>query len=258
MDDMQIPVKFKNREGLVLRGFVHKPKRYDTAVIVLHGFPGSCNGHSAPPAARMLERAGFLALRFSFSGSPPSDGRFEDKLMSKEADDIKYAIDFLEKNYLFKRLVLFGHSTGAIDAALYAHRDKRIDRLILTGGSGNLKEAVRYDFTDEQVRDFWSKGYMTYHRIGKWTYGKKLKKAFYDEFFRLDVLGSLHKFRKPVLIVHGGNDEAVRPDKDPYELYNAANKPKRLVIIKGSDHSFSKPRHRAQLAHYVLRFIREK
>ena len=177
--------------------------------------------------------------------------------MSKEVKEVKYAIDFLEKNFPFKKLVLIGHSTGAIDAALYAHQDKRVDKLIILGGVSNLKQAVRYDFSDQQVHDFWTKGYITYNKSGTWYHKKRLKKAFYDEFFTLDIPKAIKEYHNPVLIVHGSEDEAV-PAKEGYELYQIANKPKKLAIIKGADHRFTKKRHQIKLLWHIHRFIRKR
>ena len=253
---MQKAVEFKNSDGLTLRGFVYEPKKYDTAIVFLHGFPANCKYIVASNMGNYLERLGYLFLCFDFNGTDTSDGKFEDKLMSKEVKDVKYAIDFLSKNYKFNKLIIIGHSTGAIDAALYSYKDKRVDKLILLGGVGNLKQAVRYDFSDEDVHDFKTKDYIIYKNKNHWTYNKKLKRSFYDEFFTLDVLGSLHKFKKPVLIIHGSKDESVPVEKDPQELYSAANEPKKLIIINGADHKFSKLRHGLKVLYYINKFIK--
>ena len=253
---MMQKVEFKNKKGLTLKGFVHEPKKYNTAVVFLHGFPGDCGSKTSSRGAKTFEKLGYLVLRFDFSGTNKSDGKFEDKLMSEEVNDIKCAVNFLQKNYKYKKLILIGFSTGAIDAALYAHMDKRVNKVVLAGGVGKLNEAVRYDFTDEQVRDFWTKGYIIYKRKGHWTYKKRLKKSFYDEFFKLDVLGSLKKFKGAVLILHGEKDEAVPVNKDPHELYRAANQPKKLVILKGADHRFIKTEHWKKAVKEIERFIK--
>ena len=148
-------ISFQNGRGLTLRGLLHVPQKYETAVIFLHGFPSNCHGFTATRIREALEKTKNLFLRFDFSHTDSSEGRFEDKLMSKEVEDIKYAIDFVEKSYGFRKLVLMGHSTGAIDATLYAHRDKRINKLILMGAVSDTTHAAHYDFTDLQVRDFW-------------------------------------------------------------------------------------------------------
>jgi pimeloyl-ACP methyl ester carboxylesterase len=250
-------IKFQNGQNLTLRGFIHEPDSFETAVIFLHGFPASNNYPVSTRIGDSLEKLNYLVLRFEFSGTNSSDGQLENKLMSNEVKDIKYAVDFIQSNYKFNKLILVGYSTGAIDAAIYAYQDSRIDKLVLLGGVGNLKEAVRYDFSDEQVSEFLSDGHITFKRENYWTYNKKLSKAFYDEFFTLDVLGSLSKFEKQVLIVHGEYDEDVPSSKDPIEL-NAVAKNSRLVIIKNADHKFLKAEHWEELIGEVDNFIVSK
>ena len=246
-------VAFKNKRGLVLRGHLHIPRFYDTAVVFCHGFPSSSRGHSATRIGRDLGTR-YLTLRFDFSGTPVSDGKFEDKLMSREVEDIRSAIDFLVKHYSFKQLALIGHSTGAIDAALYAHSDKRINKLILTSAVHDLANAARYDFTDYQMYEFWKKGFITYHRPTHWVNGKKLNKKFYDEFFTLDIPYAIKKYHKPLLIIHG-EDDTIPWDKEGYALYKLANHSKKFVLIKGADHSFSAPREWRSVVRHIIRFI---
>ena len=247
-------IYFKNQKGQKLRGFIHEPKKFDTAIIVLHGFPGTCTGKRVTGTCKKLEKKGYLAMRFDFSGTNISDGKFENKLMSQEVKELKYAIDFLKKNYKFNKLVLHGHSTGAIDAALYAYKDKRINKLILTGATDDLKKSARFDFTDEMVHDFWTKGYVTYKTPGYWTTGKKLRKAFYDEFFTLSIPKAIKKFKRPLLIIHGNKDDAV-PIERAKSLFLMANKPKKLVILKNCDHKFSQRGKLDEFIKIIIKFI---
>ena len=257
-------VAFLNHRKLVLRGVIHVPKRYDTAIVFLHGFPGHMDGYSKR-FAMAFARKGYLCLRFNFSGTDTSDGKFEEKTMSEEVRDIRAAIDFVTTHYPTKRLVLYGHSTGAIDASLYAHTDKRLHGLVLSGAVSDLKHAVRYDFSDEQVHEFWTKGY-TYKCPTKprkkkhmwlWRANRgKLHKKYYDEFFSLDIPAAMKKYKKPVLILHGARDEAIPSQKDPHELYALCNDKKKLVIIPDADHSYKKPAHAAKAVAATLRFIR--
>jgi uncharacterized protein len=262
MSDVRVrKIEFKNGRGLTLRGLVHEPRKYDTAIIFLHGFPGSIESNLSKRMGKTFGKLGYLVLRFEFSGTNKSDGNFEEKTMSKEVEDVKYAVDFLKKNFNFKKLILIGSSTGAIDAALYAHKDRRIDKLVLMGCDGNLKHAAHYDFTDEQVRDFWTKGFIVYkNKKGKkwWAHNKRLKKAFYDEFFTLDLPGSIHNFRKPILIVHGRKDMDVPFEENVPELMAAANKPKRLAIIKNAGHSYSTPNQWKEVVLNINKFVKHR
>ena len=237
-----------------LRGFVHVPKRYKTAVILLHGFPSRCQGFTISRMAKVLEKK-HLVFRFDFSGTDMSDGKFENKLISQEVKEIKSAVNFLCNNYEFEKLVLVGHSTGAIDAALYAHKDKRVDKIVLIGGSGDLKEAVKYEFTPLQVRAFWKKGFIKYEREDKWYDGYKLNKAYYDEFFSLDMLKALGKYKRPTLIIHAEKDEFI-PLKDAKQLFNSASSPKKLVVIRNANHQFSTKEQLRKLGKVILKFCK--
>jgi uncharacterized protein len=259
-------VEFRNSQGLTLRGVVHKPRKYKHAILYLHGFPSTMNG-SPLRFGRALAPKGYLFMRFDFSGSGSSEGKYENKLMSDEVKDVHAAIDFLHSNYDFDKLVLVGHSTGAIDAALYAHTDKRVKAVVLSGAVNRLDNAARYDFTDKQVRDFWLKGW-AYHpplerqqekrhrKRGSWVIPKKgkLRKQFYDEFFKLDLTAAIKKYRRPLLVLHGEKDEAI-PTKEPLALFALANKPKQLVIIRGADHSFKKKGTFKPAVDAISRFI---
>jgi uncharacterized protein len=255
-----IPVSFKNHKGLTLRGVVHVPKQYDTAIVYLHGFPSSMES-SPKYFCTALAKHNYLCFRFNFSGTATSEGKYENKRMSEEVKDIRAAIDFLTKHYPTKKLILVGHSTGAIDAALYAHADKRISGLVLAGAVSYLDQAVNYDFTARQIRDFWQKGF-THHpppakrRPGSWIPNNgKLNRAFYDEFFTLDLIGAIKQYHRPLLILHGEKDEGIPSHKDPHELYALANNPKKLVMVKGASHSFKPKRPAAVKA--ILSFVRQ-
>lgn len=221
-------ISFENSKGQTLRGFVHKPRKWTRALIFLHGFPGSCEG-TAKAISRRLVKKGILCLRFDFGGTLTSDGKFEDKLISKEVAEVRDAIDFLEKQYGIKEVALAGTSTGAIVAGLYAHRDKRVKNLMLLGTIHNLKTGVHYDFTDEMIARFKKKGYILYNRPGKWYNRKKLMKAYYDEFFNLDLPGAIRKYHGNLLIIHGSKDFLV-PIEDAKKLYKLANRPKEFYM----------------------------
>ena len=95
-----------------------------------------------------------------------------------------------------------------------------------------------------------------YNRPDHWVHKRKLKKAFYDEFFTLNIPAAIKKYRKPLLIIHGEKDEAI-PLTDPKALYRFANKPKKLVIVKGADHRFLRKGTFSKLIKEIDRFIKK-
>ncbi len=95
-----------------------------------------------------------------------------------------------------------------------------------------------------------------YDRPGKWMHKRKLKKAFYDEFFTLDIPAAIRKYKKPLLIVHGEND--IIPVSEPQTLFAMANKPKKLVIIRGVDHSFTQAEQFRKLMKVIGKFVEKR
>ena len=93
-------ISFQNKDKQTLRGFVYTSffNHTDTAILFLHGFPGHSAG-TARRFCRALSLFGYTAIGFDFSGSDTSDGQFENKLMSKEVEDIKYAIGGYKRDY---------------------------------------------------------------------------------------------------------------------------------------------------------------
>ena len=110
---MIFPIEFKNNLGLTLCGYIHKPKKYDTAIVFLHGFPSTMHG-TAARLLNIISKKEFLCLRFNFSGTDTSEGKFEQKHMGQEVKDIKYAINFLEKNYSCRQFFFIFFSSNNV------------------------------------------------------------------------------------------------------------------------------------------------
>jgi len=85
-----------------------------------------------------------------------------------------------------------------------------------------------------------------------------LRKTFYDEFFTLNIPAAIKKYKKPLLIVHGEKDEAIPVGKDPHELFQMANKPKKLAIINGADHKFTNEKYFKELVKVIVEFCEKK
>jgi fermentation-respiration switch protein FrsA (DUF1100 family) len=71
--------------------------------------------------------------------------------------------------------------------------------------------------------------------------GRRFKEGFYDDMRKYDLLKAIVR-APPILIVHGSSDEVV-PLEHARRLYEAAPEPKRLEIVEGADHVFSKAEH---------------
>jgi len=244
---------FLNRYGLTLRGEVHEAVDSLGTIIFLHGFPGTSQ---YIVSQRMIEFSleRFNVFRFDFSGSGDSDGEFYDKLITKEVEDAHTAVTFIKELYPGP-IHLVGHSTGAIVASLYSEKPSTVSTVTLLGAVSDMKECIKYDFSEEQIYHFETKGFTTYDRPNHWTYGKSLSRAYYDEFFMIEILEALKKCKIPILIAHGDKDESVPFETNPYELYEVANYPKWFVRISGADHKFTEEHHWINLKKAMTRFF---
>ncbi|MBI5228727.1 alpha/beta fold hydrolase [Candidatus Micrarchaeota archaeon] len=126
-------VFFKNSRGLTLAGVLHIPRRNGPfpTVVLCHGFGSSKDSPERIKLAEKLAERGFVVLRFDFTGSGESEGRFEEKKLEGQIDDLKHAIDFIQADALVdgERIGASGNSLGGATCIIGASKDKRIKAL---------------------------------------------------------------------------------------------------------------------------------
>jgi pimeloyl-ACP methyl ester carboxylesterase len=174
-----IPVTFPNRDGLTLFGIVHEPLDYkgnDTGVIILS--PG-VKGRVAPhrlyiKMARLFADMGYATLRFDFYGLGDSEGTVDEKYLAdfyqsvqlgRYTEDTIAAMDWMEKNYGFRKFILAGLCGGAITGLHTGAKDHRVVSLIALG------LPVVLDGLTIDRRQFLTKAEMAHSR---WNYMKRL------------------------------------------------------------------------------------
>ena len=119
--------------GIVTRPGTPPPPG-DPAIVILNAGVIHRVGHHrmAVTMSRTLARAGYLTLRFDFSGIGDSEPS-SDKLSPVESclADIKHTLDWLEQNSEVSRIILVGLCSGADHAILSGHTDARVVALVL-------------------------------------------------------------------------------------------------------------------------------
>jgi len=202
----------------------------DTSLLVIigHGVTGNKDRPWAVGLAETLEKEGFNALRFSFSGNGESEGNFEDSTISKEVKDLKSVVNAAEDEG-YHRICYMGHSMGGAVGVLAAPKDSRIELMVSLSGMVQTKKFLETEFGDQVP----GKGCM-------WDDKEcPLSKAFADDMVKIDsTLGKTEKIEIPWLIVHGDADEVV-PVDEGREIYRSAYEPKELEIVEGVDHVYS-------------------
>lgn len=243
---MQRNITFKNSKGQRLVGVLHIPKGSPLdatrgeagsgpfpAVIVQHGLSSDHSDKLVAAICRKLERKQIIAFRFTYSGHKPSQGGYNDVLISQFVKDVRQGVRFLtnlkqaDKNHLG----LIGHSMGGFASLVTASKFFNDIKAVVT-------ISCFFDIDGLLRKNQYKKNII----IGKkyfTMWGLKVSaKHFQDKIYH-DRKKNIQNIHCPALIVHGANDETVEV-KDCHKIYNLLKQPKQLIIIKNGDHNFTK------------------
>jgi len=123
---MEQPVHFYNHQREKLAGTLHLPDEIKGGgVVFCHCFTCSRNTRIIRHICSDLAAAGFIALRFDFSGNGQSEGDFAASTYSKQMAEIQKAVDIIAEKGA-EWIGLAGHSMGAVIAILTAARMNRV------------------------------------------------------------------------------------------------------------------------------------
>jgi len=224
---MQVEIVNSSKEILDYE-FHGDPSDTSLLIIIGHGVTGNKDRPWAVGLAEALEKEGFNALRFSFSGNGESEGDFEKSTITKEVKDLKAIVNAAEEEG-YHRVCYIGHSMGAPVGVISAVKDERIALLISLSGMVHTKRFLETEFGDQKP----GKGCM-------WDDKEcPLSEAFAEDMIKIDnVLAKTEKIEVPWLIVHGDADDVV-PVEEGKEIFAAAYEPKDLVVIPKADHVYS-------------------
>jgi len=254
-----VTIKKKNS---TLRGMIHIPDQGEApypGVILYHGFAGNRMEPSFifVRFSRLLMANGIASVRFDFRGSGESDGDFEEMTLSSEIEDAFAILDYFTGRPEIdrQRIFLLGLSMGGSIAG-YAAGSKEskgsksgkgagIKGLILWAAAGEMKVLAR-------VRSSADKSLPPENPLDR--KGLKLGLGFIDDIENLEIMKVTSRYRGPVLIVHGSDDETVPPEV-ALEYKKFLSGPTRLISIYGADHAFGAIPWQEELFSNTLEFI---
>lgn len=229
------PMEF-NCDGIVLRGKLDFPEKMPEKVplmVLLHGFTGYMEERHIIAAAQAGVEAGYAVLRVDQYGHGTSDGEFCNHNVLIWMLQAMQVIDTARSWPFVSWVCLAGHSQGGLNTILVGGMmEDRIRALIPLSPAVNIAYGARkgdflgYSFDPQQIPE----------SVPVWG-DRVLKSNYLRAAKMLPVEYAVSQFRKPVLIVHGTQDEAV-PYHYGAELKNQyANA--ELVTIEGDDHCYN-------------------
>lgn len=227
-------VSFTNCRGDTLAGVIHHPHVGTSkgAVILCHGMESNKESEKLIFLSRELARRGILALRFDFSFVGESSGEFEDITYSGEVEDLSAAYALVQKRRIAKTAIL-GSSMGGTVALLFAAQEPSVAALVTVAAPVHPERFPERVLNVEQIRQWREAGFTTYN-------GQRLNASLLHDLEKLNVSESIKKITCPVLILHGDQD-AIVPVEEAFELHASLAHSKRLSVLRGADHRLSSP-----------------
>jgi pimeloyl-ACP methyl ester carboxylesterase len=204
-------------------------------LLFLPGYASDMEGAKALALDSLAERQGLAMLRFDYSGTGSSGGRFEDGTLALWLEEGLAATDQLTQG----PLIVVGSSMGGwIALHLALLRPERVRALV---GIAAAPDFTGWGFTDDQKRKLREQGRLEEPN----PYGPEqfiTTRVFWESGERLRLLESEIAIDCPVRLLHGERDAEVPLDV-AFRLMSALRSSDvQLNVLKGGGHRLSEPR----------------
>lgn len=205
--------------------YTHYDAGHKQVIIIAHGFYNSKDAVVLKKLADIFLDT-YDVFMFDFRGHGKSSGLFT--WMSKEGDDLKTVLDYLDKRYINKGILAFSMG-GSISINLLAEYPKA-DSLICVSTPCEF-EKIDYHFWELDWQDDFVYTMVT-------AEGKKGKGVRPGEFWlkKDKPIDNVSKLTIPTLYIHGEKDWVIKPWHSQ-ALYERTVSKKKIVIIKNGPHA---------------------
>jgi len=221
-------------EGFNIAGEVYVPGGQESypALCLCHGIPRGTRdpGDAGYPAlARRFCDGGFLTLIFNFRGTGDSGGNFDILGWTRDLEAIiDYGYNMKEVDRA--RIFLMGFSGGAAVSVYVAARDPRISHVVICACPAQFR-----GFQDAEGARAMVEHFCSIEMIRDKDFPPSLEQ-WLDGFSQVRPMDRIKKISpKPLLIVHGTEDDVVDPSQ-AWALYDRAREPKEMLMVGGAGH----------------------
>lgn len=209
----------------------------DRIAVLCHGFLSSKTSTTNKTLTRLLNERGVATFCFDFFGHGESQGPFELITNTLAVAQTLTALDLVRQRGYCK-VGLMGSSFGGLVAILTAAQRADLACLALKCPVVDFAEELRLEFGEEEMAHW--KATDTVPNILGGPDRVLLRYAFYEDCLRSIAYGPASTITAPTLIVQGDRDEHV-PLHQSQRLFERLGGKKRLEMIAGADHQFTKP-----------------
>ena len=208
------------------------------AVVVMHGWGG--NAALMLPLARPLHEAGYATLFVDARCHGASD---DDSFASlpRFAEDAEHAFAWLATRAGVdpQRIALLGHSVGAGAVLFAASRMPQVAAVVSVAAFSHPAAMMRRWLAARRIPE---------KPIGRYVLDY-VQKTIGHRFDDIAPVATISRIRRPVLLVHGADDEVVPIDEAMQIYAMRGDTPVELMTLTGDHESF------ADLEHHVGRLV---
>jgi pimeloyl-ACP methyl ester carboxylesterase len=237
-------ISFTSTDGLKLRGCYLPTTNGTRKGVILFGLEFGSNRWAAVPACADLRAAGFDVFAYEPRNQGDSDTQpgFEPMqwITDREVNDCRAALDYLKKRADANPcgIGLYGFSKGANAGLLVAADDPWIRCAVTDGAFGTYSVVVPY-------MRYWyaiyNEDYALHGLLNAWYYGRialvSMRKNGEQRGVRyVHVEDAIRRFRRPLLMIHGGADTYIKVDMAK-SLFAYARPPKELWVVPDAKHN---------------------
>ncbi|MCK6511042.1 alpha/beta fold hydrolase [Myxococcota bacterium] len=235
-------IAFSSADGTRLHGWWIPAPKATRAIIFSHGRGG--DRRASLRLLPALHRAGFHVMALDYRNCGQNQRSFN-SMGGLERQDLRAAIDFVEKTKRIHRIGLFGESLGAAISIQIMASDPRVATGIFEGGFASVKDVVA-----QRAHELYGLPRWPLLPIVFWLYNLRTGVDF-------DAINpETHIARiapRPILLIHGDADRVVFPSH-AHRLFRAARDPKTLWIVKGGKHTQTWQQQRKTFEERVVHF----
>ena len=202
-------------------------------IIFIHGLNSDMNGEKALTVEKYARKHKMNFVRFDCRGHGNSDGKFEDFTISDWKKDLVNVIDNLTRG----PQILIGSSLGGWLMMLAARvRPSRVKGMIGLAAAPDFGDNLYNNLTIKNKREIKNKGIIKYSSFG---FSYFIRKKFFIDARKNKVLNKLYRYNKPLILIHGLNDNVVSSKVPKKILKKVTSKKIQIILLKNSDHRLS-------------------
>jgi pimeloyl-ACP methyl ester carboxylesterase len=236
--------------GGVMRGMINYPESGNSpfpTLVILHGFRGNRMGSESlfVTLSRFLATKGCVSVRFDFTGSGESGGRFADTTVSGQLSDALLILGWtaIQPEVDPLRIAILGHSMGGSIAGLLAglvesgkigQPGARPKTLILLAPAGEIRDRINEEIARRGFpATLDSPDFDHLVRFPIVVGGELLEKKFFADLRKYNVMEA----SGPITVIQDADDHAVH--KEVAFAYSEKIPGCTIRMIRGAGHKFS-------------------